>query len=55
MKTMINGIPAALLAPRPEPVEDHAKREKWHPVPGTAAEGIAALNRLYARLGVTTV
>jgi hypothetical protein len=44
--TTINGIPAELLAPTPSPKEDHAKRHKFDPTPGTAAEGIAALRRL---------
>jgi hypothetical protein len=47
-QTRINGIPANLLAPTPETIENHNNREKWdsaNPV-GDVAEGLAALERI---------
>jgi hypothetical protein len=47
-QTMINGIPAALLAPTPAPKEDHDARHKFSPEPGNLEEAIAALKKIQA-------
>jgi hypothetical protein len=49
--TRINGIPANLLAPTPEPKENHDRRHKWdnqNPV-GNVDEAIAAMALIYKK------
>ena len=48
--TLINGIPAHHLAAINSIHEDHDRRHKFDGREGSAAEGIAALNRLFPRI-----
>jgi len=48
-ETIINGMPADLFqaARALARAEDHDKRHKWHPQPGTADEAIANMSRFF--------
>ncbi len=50
--TMLNGIPADILAPNKSREEVAAKHLSFDGEPGNLAEGIAALSRLFSKVTV---